>query len=241
MKRTIVMAALGAATVLLAGCSSTSGPASAGSASTSPSSIARTSSGLAAAQPTTGSTSSSTGSTISTDTSSMSNAPATTYGATTGGLDTQSTAWLSTYCTGLAPIADVAKDIDGVSSADKGKQQATAANLYQTFGASFTSTAEHLTSQPAPTFTGGEEYASKIVEIFESAGPAFTAKAKQISAIDAEANPAALQAAIDNVSSELGARTGPIAQLDGMQLTPQTAAAFRAVPACAKLGGKATG
>jgi hypothetical protein len=238
MKRTSLMAALGGATVLLAGCSSTSGPASAGSAGTS--SITGTTSGSTAAEPTAGPTSSSTGSTIGTGTSRTSNVAA-TYGATTAGLDTRSTAWLSTYCTGLAPIAGVAKDIDGVSSADEGTQQATAANLYQTFGASFTSTADRLRSQPAPTFSGGEEYAGKIVEIFRTAGPVFTAKAEQIAAIDAEANPAALKAAIDNLSSELGARTGPVAQLDSMQLTPQTAAAFRAVPACAKLSAKATG
>lgn len=128
-----------------------------------------------------------------------------------------------------------------MSSADKSTQQATAANLYQTFGASFTSTAEHLKSQPAPTFSGGEEHAGKVVKILGSAGPVFTAKAKQIAAIDAKANPAALQAVIDNVSSDLGARTGPVAELDNMKLTPQTAAAFRTVPACAKLSAKATG
>jgi hypothetical protein len=239
MKRTIVMAALGGATVLLAGCGSTSGTALPGSVSTS--SIAGTSSRSAAAEPTAGSTFSTTGSTGSTISTVTSSTPATTYGATTSGLDTRSADWLSTYCAGLAPIASRAKDIRGVSSADQATQQATAVGLYQTFGASFSSTAEHLRSQPAPTFAGGEEFAGKVVEIFESTGPVFTSKAKQIAAIDAKVNPAALRALIDDMSSELGARTGPVAELDNLKLTPQTSAAFRTVPACAKLTAKPTG
>ena len=148
---------------------------------------------------------------------------------------------MSTFCGGLQPVADLSKDTSGIGGSDPAAVQKTLVGLYGKLGSSFTDTAAKLKPLPAPTFSGGSAFASKVVAALGSAGPAFSADAKKLGAIDVKKNPAAFSKALEGVSKDLGTATGPLNELNSLKLTPQTQAAFEKLPACAKLKTGATG
>lgn len=183
-------------------------------------------------------TASSAASTLSS--ASTSKAP-TTVGNTSGGLDVASAAWFSAFCGGLQPVADIAKDAGKITGSDQTAAQKSLVNLYSKIGSSFTATAAKLKPLPPPTFSGGEAFATKVVSALGSSGPTFSANAKKLAAIDVKKDPAAFGKALEGVSKDLGAATGPLTDLNSLKLTPQTQAAYEKLPACAKLKAGATG
>ncbi len=153
----------------------------------------------------------------------------------------KSAAWFSAFCGGLQPVADIAKDAGGISGSDQTAAQKALVNLYSKIGSSFTSTAGKLKALPAPTFSGGEAFATKVVAALGTSGPTFSADAKKLAAINVKKNPAAFTKALEGVSKNLGTATGPLNDLNSLKLTPQTQAAYEKLPACAKLKAGATG
>jgi hypothetical protein len=261
MKRISLMAALGAA-VLLAGCSSTSGtatantsastassaPAVASSASQSSAPSSEAASSAASSAPassapvssgpaTSGSTAASAASPSGQDTSSSKTA-ATTVGDSSGSLDAASAAWFSTFCTGFTPVVTLGKSAGSSIAAqatNPAKAQAAIVDLYQTFGRSFTDTAAKLKDLAPPTFNGGPAFASKVVTALQTAGPVFTANAAKLKAIDVTKDPSSFSTALSGLSTTMTTALGPLQDLGSLKLTPQTQAAFEALPACAKL------
>jgi hypothetical protein len=261
MKRISLMAALGAA-VLLAGCSSTSGtatantsastassaPAVASSASQSSAPSSEAASSAASSAPassapvssgpaTSGSTAASAASPSGQDTSSSKTA-ATTVGDSSGSLDAASAAWFSTFCTGFTPVVTLGKSAGSSIAAqatNPAKAQGAIVDLYQTFGRSFTDTAAKLKDLAPPTFNGGPAFASKVVTALQTAGPVFTANAAKLKAIDVTKDPSSFSTALSGLSTTMTTALGPLQDLGSLKLTPQTQAAFEALPACAKL------
>jgi hypothetical protein len=216
---------------------SSAAPASTAAGITEPSSPAASGPAASSEAPTSSDDSSS--GTVSSSASS-SKAP-TTVGNTSGGLDVESAAWFSTFCGGLQPVADIAKDAGSLGSSDQAAAQKTLVSLYSKIGSSFTATAAKLKPLPAPTFSGGEAFATKVVAALGSSGPTFSANAKKLAAIDVKKNPSAFGKALEGVTKDLGAATGPLQDLNSLKLTPQTQAAYEKLPACAKLKAGATG
>ena len=265
MKRTTLTAALTGAALLLAGCSSssTATPSSSSSSSSSapvatPSAAVSSSAPSSASSSGTSSSESSSSAPVSTESSASSSAPVssvtsgatgasgaptTTVGDTTTGLDVQTAAWFSTFCTGFEPIVGLSKSAAGLatSSSDptKGKEQLV--DLYSKFGTSFTTTAAKLKPLPPPSFAGGPAFAAKVVKALESAGPVFTADADKLKAVNVGKDPAAFGKAVESLSTNLTTATQPLQDLGSLKLTPQTQAAFEKLPACAKLQASATG
>ena len=278
MKRTTLMAALTGATVLLAGCSSTSGtaaPASTSSAtsaasvssssmssamaaasqasssgapsssaaasitepSTSAASSETASSDTASSEATTSSDDSSSGTASSaSSTSSSSKLPTTTVGNNSAGLDAQSAAWLSAFCTGFTPIVGQTKTTaTSLASSDPTKIKAGLVKLYGSFGSIFNDTAAKLKPLDPPSFSGGSAFATKLITALEKSAPIFLADAKRVSAIDAKTNSAAIVKEASALPKALQEAAAPLDELDALKLTPQTEAAFEKLPACAKL------
>ncbi|QNK82707.1 hypothetical protein [Nakamurella sp. PAMC28650] len=261
MKRISLMAALGAA-VLLAGCSSTSGtatantsastassaassaPAVASSASQSSAPSSEAASSAASGAPvssgpaTSGSTAASAASPSSGQDTSSSKTATTTVGDSSGSLDAASAAWFSTFCGGFTPVVTLAQSAGSSIAAqatNPAKAQAAIVDLYQTFGRSFTDTAAKLKDLAPPTFNGGPAFASKVVTALQTAGPVFTANAAKLKAIDVTKDPSSFSTALSGLSTTMTTALGPLQDLGSLKLTPQTQAAFEALPACAKL------
>lgn len=174
-------------------------------------------------------------------TTSSSKAPTTTVGDQSEGLDVKSAAWFTEFCGGLQPLGSIAKDAGAISGSDQTAAQKALVNLYSKIGSSFTATAAKLKPLPAPTFSGGEAFATKVVAALETSGPTFSADAKKLAAIDVKKDPSAFSKAIEGISKDLGTATGPLNDLNSLKLTPQTQASFEKLPACAKLKSAATG
>lgn len=261
MKRTTLTAALTGAAVLLAGCSSTSGtaaPASSSSAAVTSSSSTSSSSmsssaapaGSAAAGVTATSSTSGEAPTSSADSSSdtasstasvsssssTSKAPTTTIGNTSGGLDVQSAAWLSAFCTGFTPIVGQTKAaVTSFKTNDPTKVKAGLVTLYGKFGSIFSDTAAKLKPLDPPTFSGGSTFATKLITALDKASPIFAADAKRVGAIDAKTDPSGILKEAKALPKALEEAAAPLDELDTLKLTKQTEDAFEKLPACAKL------
>lgn len=257
MKRISLTAALGAA-LLLAGCSSTSGTATANTSSTVSSTAPSTSSspdspavsaGSSVSAPAGSAASSapeSSGGAVASSgvADSSSRSPATTVGDSNTSLDAQSAAWLSTFCGGFAPVIALGQDASASISAQgtaPAKVQSAIVTLYQALGQAFTETASKLKDLPPPTFDGGPAFATKVVTGLESAGPVFTANATKFKAIDISKDPSAFTGAVSGLAASMTTAMAPLGDLGSLKLTPQTRAAFEALPACAKLKAAAGG
>jgi hypothetical protein len=260
MKRVSLMAALGAA-VLLAGCSATSGtatvntsaapmssaavstPAVVSSAAGSSSSASGSagapavSAPVSPASPASPAQSSNDVSPTGQDTSSSKSA-STTVGDANTSLDAASAAWFSTFCGGFAPVVTLAQTAGSSIAAQAGdpaKAQAAIVDLYSSFGSAFTGTASKLKGLPPPTFDGGPAFATKVVTALQTAGPAFTADAKKIKALDVTKDPSSFSTALAGLSGDMTSALAPMQDLGSLKLTAQTQSAFEALPACAKL------
>ncbi len=204
MKPTNVMVGLTAAAVLLAGCSATSGTAN-------PVPPMRV--------------------TDSTSSSSMSTraGQTTTVGNNTSGLDQQSTAWLSAFCTALAPVITSGSQLSKLTSSSTAADRNKTVQMYQTLGATLTEVAATLEDLPVPTFDGGTALASKVITGFRAAGPAVTAATKKI----ATSPPIAGESGVTALTDSLRTASAPLDDIGSMTLTQPTRADFLTIPSCA--------
>lgn len=255
MKRISLTVALGAA-LLLAGCNSTSGTPtanksaspSASSAVSAPASNASSSAAVSGPQSSAPNSSgsaavsapaSSGGAAASVQASTSSvKSNTTTVGDSKTSLDAASAQWFSTFCGGFAPVVALAQTAGasiGAQATDPAKAQTSIVNLYQTFGQAFTETASKLQVLAPPTFDGGPAFATKVVAALQTAGPTFTANATKLKAIDVTKDPGGFSSALSGLGATMMTAMAPLQDLGALKLTPQTQAAFEALPACAKL------
>lgn len=246
--RALLAATGAAAALLLAACSSTGGSPTAGTTSMPAPATSSMASPTMTAGPTSssGSTESAdTGGPTQTDTTDMSDTGSTDSDVTTtiganGNLDAQTTAWFTTFCTGLGPVLDLGDKTSEWSSqiaSDPAAGMKAAGDYFVVIGKSFTDTAASLKSTPPPTFQDGAEVAGKIVAGMEKAGPIFTQAGQKLAALNPtdQAGAAAamqeLQTSMTNAMSAFGDVT------NNVELDPATEAAVKQIPACSKFGG----
>ncbi|MTD14811.1 hypothetical protein GIS00_12755 [Nakamurella sp. YIM 132087] len=211
--------AIGGAVMLAAACGSdTSG----GAATTAPAvttSAEATSGGMDTSTGMDTSMSEDTATSEDTGGSEMSNPSATTTVGGGEGLDEASAAWFTTMCEGVTPLTEMG---DGMTGSDPSQ----VAKKIEEAGTALTQTASDLEGQPAPTFDGGEEFATKAIEGFKQLGTAFTEAADAI----AKNDPAGLQKLQESLQAD-----GPLQQLAGFDATPELKQAVAELPACKAL------
>ncbi len=258
MKRTSVFGAMTAAALLLVGCSSTGGTATAASSTSAVQSLGSSGASSTAAVSSPAGTTTATSSAAPTSsaaagtdgqptgaagTDDSTTATTKTVGDTTGAIDAQTTVWFTAFCTGFAPVIDVTSSMSslGADMANPATAQKKLVSLYSSLGSTFTKTAATLKGLPAPTFPGGATFASQTITAFESAGPAFTSQAKQIAAANVTSDPSSLSSAMIGLSDSMGKAVAPLEKLGTLKLTAQTQAALEKIPACAKIQSLAGG
>lgn len=234
--RALLAATGAAATLLLAACSSTGGTPAAG---TTPSptlaSTTQASTGMASPTETSSMSTEATDSTESAESSDVT----TTIGAN-GALDAQTTAWFTTFCTGMGPVLDLSTKSTEWSSQIASNPAAgmkAAGDYFVVIGKSFTDTAAALKSTPPPTFDGGADVAGKIVAGMEKAGPVFTQAGQKLAALNPTDQAGAAAAMQDLQQSMTDAMSAFGTVTENVELDPATQAAVEAIPACSKLKG----
>jgi hypothetical protein len=158
--------------------------------------------------------------------------PTKTLGADTV-MDAKTTKWFSTFCTGMVSMSSVTGFTPDTSSPDKLKTQIV--NLYSKIGTAFTTTAANLKPLPAPSFTGGEEFASTLVDGMATSGKAFLSNAAKVKAADPK-NKAAFGTLMGEVAKDMSNATKPLADLfNKVQADPAMVKGVQSIPACQKL------
>lgn len=153
---------------------------------------------------------------------------ASTAGDTKGSLDEQSTAWFTAFCDSAKPLVAEIKSASSLGSAsDPATAKKGIVELYSGLGKTMTDIASSVKDLPPPTFPGGDAFASKAIKVFGELGPKLTATGKEIQAEPVDKIPSSVQ----GLSKDLGTISG------AMELTPQTQAAIKKIPACAALSG----
>lgn len=251
MKRTTITALLAAGALLLAGCGSTAGTATAGSTvpamtSSSAQSTAGESSVESSSEPS--ETSSVESSSESSETSSSESSPSesssdqstsqssvTTVGGGADSIDAQTTAWFDTFCGAMAPAVGL-KDLGSkIDAKDLSGSFKAVSKAMTTLGVAFTDAGTKLKGAPAPTFDGGDAFASKIVTSFSELGPKFTKLGAEFAKADPK-DPASMQK-LSSLSTELTGAMAPLQELNGIKMSPGVSAAISKIPSCAKLAG----
>lgn len=140
-------------------------------------------------------------------------------------------------------MLDLANDASGAAStlSDPVKGQKFLVGFYQKIGTAFTDTSKKLKDMPPPTFDGGPAFATKVVTALGTAGPAFTKNAKSLAAVNLTKDPSAFNSAISGLTTNMTTALQPLKDLGSLKLTPETQAAFDALPACAALKAKVGG
>lgn len=227
MKRITLMAALTGAALLLTGCTSASGtgtpvaPSTIG-ALTSSTSVSSTSAPVNRASGTTGAS-------IPMQVMTTTAKPRTTVGSSTSGLDQQSTAWLSAFCTDLGPIITSGNQLSKLTSSSTPAQQQKTLRLYQSLGTTLTQAADTLEDLPAPTFQGGKAWAGEAITAFGKAGPAMTAATRKL----AGSTPISGPTGVSNLTESLKKASAPLADIGSYTLTEPTRADLLKIPTCA--------
>lgn len=164
-------------------------------------------------------------------------------GDTNSALDEASSTWFTAFCGGFTPVISITKSATQLSGdvSDPAKGQKLIVDLYQKLGKAFTDTAGKLKTLPAPTFTGGPAFATKVVTALGSAGPEFTKAGTALAKIDIKKNPSGFASAVSGLTTTMTTALKPLQDLSSLKLTPETQAAFEKLPACAALKAAATG
>lgn len=163
-----------------------------------------------------------------------SSAEQTTIGSN-GDLDDTTKNWFSSFCDGMAPVAGM-KDIQSkLDMSDPKKTFKALAEAMSQMGEAFTSSASKLKSLPAPTFDGGDEFATKIVTTFGELGPKFTELGKKF----AEADPTdpSSMSGLASIGTDLQDATKPLQEMQNLKIDSATQAAIAEIPSCKKLNG----
>ena len=227
MKRTkALLAATGTAMVLLiSACSSTAGtPSAAGNVGTTAAPTTAQSTDAAPTQAT-----DQTQATDVTEPTEESSDGNTSVQNGSGDIDGDTAAWATTYCEGLKPVVDEAKNMSDLQSQITNDPQTglkTAGELFQKWGDAFTTTADKLKALPAPKVSGGEEFASKTIPLLSEVGTTFSSLGEKFVSGDLSA------------AGELAPSLTKLGEaMQGMTTDPELAAAFMKVPACQGLTG----
>lgn len=202
MKRVIVTSVVAAGLFVVAGCSSSG-------SSTSSSTVAST--------------------TTAASTSAGSSANG---GAAPAELDAQSTTWFETLCSGVAPVAELAKTADTSGLSDAAAQQ-KGVELITQFGAALSDTGATLADTPPPTFDGGEEFATTMSNGLTESGSQMADLAKSFGSID-PTDTAALEEAVASLPDDLSAAVAPLSAIG--DLDAGVSAAAQEIPSCQQLG-----
>jgi hypothetical protein len=135
----------------------------------------------------------------------------------------------------MAPVADL-KDLQSkIDMSDPKKTFTTLADAMTKMGGAFTTSAASLKDIPAPTFDGGDEFASKIVTSFATLGPKFTELGKQFAAADP--NDPASMSGLASIGTDLQDATKPLQEMQNLKIDSATQAAIAEIPSCKKLNG----
>lgn len=156
-----------------------------------------------------------------------------------GGLDGQSAAWFSTFCTGMAPLAQLGDTMANVDPSDPKKMRDSFVSYFNTLGDAMITTSDRLKSTPPPTFDRGPEIAGKIVTALGKAGPALKQSASKLAAADVS-DQESLTQAMDSATQAMDAEMSDLS-LDGYELDAKTQAAVESLPACAVLSDTTSG
>jgi hypothetical protein len=217
------------AVALLAGCSSsTSGTPTATSTTSSSTTTSSTTS------------SSSVPSTTSEDTSSSEASSS----ATPAQLDAASTAWFTNMCTSAGTFVQKVQAVSSEAQASAGDQtsiegqQATFAATLSGIAEGFAELSSSIGSVPPPTIPGGEAAAAALVSGINTAAASIGDEATKFAGATFT-DPAALQAAVQAASAQIGSTVGAAqTHLTDLQkgLSPEVQAAVDKIPQCAALG-----
>ncbi|MDQ2848900.1 MAG: hypothetical protein M3Y77_21780 [Actinomycetota bacterium] len=244
MKRTTAVAAMiAAAGLMLAGCSKEStGTPSAGSGAvagissqnaTSAAPGASDSGSSSDSSPSSDSGSSSDSRSSSDSGSSANSSPKETVGGGAQG-DAATTTWFTAYCGGLAPLTDMASAMPSMDpSGGPDAMKKSIGTLYKTFGDAMTNTSAKLKDLPAPSFSGGDKFASTTVTALSTIGKTFEDGAAKIQAASATD----LQKVMTSVTSDMSKVTKTLSSIYGnIAASPDLLKVFGQIPACKKLG-----
>jgi len=239
MKRTTIGAVLAAGALLLAGCGSTGGTATAGTT------VAPTAAGSETMAPTTESsmetsaeapaTDDSTSEEVPTSEDSSSDAPTTTLGGDATGIDEPTTQWFDTFCTSLAPVKDLQNLQSQIDPSDPKKTLTVVSLAMNKLGTAFTEAGSKLKDAPKPTFDGGAEFADKIVSSFSELGPKFTTLGEKFAKAD-PSDPSSL-AELSTLSTDLQDAVKPLQELQNIEVSPAVSQGIAAIPSCQALSG----
>jgi len=144
-----------------------------------------------------------------------------TAGATSGKLDAQTTAWFTTFCTGLSPLKNLSSTL--LSGGGATDLNGVATKITNT-GKELSATASKLKNQPPPTFAGGAGYGTKGVAVFQQLGTIFTQLGQKAAKGDISG--------MSTLTSQIN--SGPLKDIQQVRLEPATARAIGAIPACQK-------
>lgn len=242
MKRSIV-AAVGLALAVLAGCSSS--PTENGSTTATTSVVVDTTMS-SASEPSSPSVSSapSEASAPSSEPAGSASAGSSSEGTTTAGsavtgsLDSQSAAWFSTFCESLGDLGDTAPNAQkSVADLAANPQKVHEVGTYlTTTGAKLTGAAKMLGGMPAPTLSGGDTMAASVIQALELMGQTYTAQGEKLSGLD-PSDKQAVFAALSGVQAELKATRDKTSKLgEAFTFAPDLDKQISELPSCRKIG-----
>ena len=236
MKRSIV-AAVGLALAVLAGCSSS--PSENGSTTATTSVVVDTTMS-SAPEPSSSAPSepSAPSSEPATSASAGSEGTTTAGSAVTGSLDSQSAAWFSTFCESLGDLGDTAPTAQkSVADLAANPQKVHEVGTYlTTTGAKLTGAAKMLGGMPAPTLSGGDTMAASVIQALELMGRTYTAQGEKLSGLD-PADKQAVFAALSEVQAELKATRDKTSKLgEAFTFAPDLDKQISELPSCRKIG-----
>lgn len=240
MKRSIV-AAVGLALAVLAGCSSSPSENGSTTATTSVAVDTTMSSASDPSSPQASSAPSEAGAPSSepaTSASAGSEGTTTAGSAVTGSLDSQSAAWFSTFCESLGDLGDTAPTAQkSVADLAANPQKVHEVGTYlTTTGAKLTGAAKMLGGMPAPTLSGGDTMAASVIQALELMGRTYTAQGEKLSGLD-PADKQAVFAALSEVQAELKATRDKTSKLgEAFTFAPDLDKQISELPSCRKIG-----
>lgn len=150
-----------------------------------------------------------------------------TTGGGTGTADETSVAWFDTFCGSLGPVKDLSTIGSEIDQSDPMGSLKKIAPKLTAAGESVTAGVEKLKGLPAPTFEGGEEYASTVVSSLDKIGPALTELGQKLSAGDTSG--------LADLASTLQGAAKPLQEIRSLPAEGQ--AALAQAPNCRTLGG----
>lgn len=153
-------------------------------------------------------------------------APTTTVGAGAEA-DEATVGWFTTYCEGIKPGLDEVKNIGSAASGGSTDPKAMMTKMGGTFenmGKAFTDTATALKDKPAPTFSGGENFATTAIDALTQVGGKMTETADAMKSGDV-AKLSEMQTTMSEMSKVFS----------GMSADPAATKVIQSIPACKNL------